>query len=252
MYNIYLCMMHTRATKSILFSCICLALTTCTPAEEKPEIIPEKEKKMFYGMLRYSATLKTDDSTLAASLRTFSPDHVDVYFDAQHFRMIEHGGLSHGNILLDREKQQAWQLDTIHKLAYIGEYSDLGDPSPALKELMPDHFAPTVEATGKKEIIGGLSCSQFLVLRSGVIPKGDTAYIWAADERIFPSCRFDFQTEINQVAVPPPLFIGHETGAVLRLEVISKRYTRIFEVTELKENYFPEGIFEIPDGYQKK
>jgi len=34
--------------------------------------------------------------------------------------------------------------------------------------------------------------------------------------------------------------------------VQSKNYSRTFEVTELKANYFPNGIFEIPENYQRK
>ncbi len=209
-------------------------------------------KTVFYGKVTFVSHMETADSALAQSLKTFSPDSVDVYFKKDTFRMIEYGGLSHGNIVLYRQLQEAWQLDTVYKLAYLAEYSDLGDPSKALKDLMPDHFAPTVESTGEKETIAGIPCTKYRITRSGVIPKEDSAYIWAADRMVFPSSRYDVQSEINHAAVPPPLFIGYEAGAVMRLMVVNKKYTRTFEVSTLKENYFPEGIFDIPEGYQKK
>ena len=238
---------------SVLFSLFFLA--SCKN-KEKNEIaetpIEQAAKKTFYGKVTYFSRLETADSALAQSLRTFSPDSVDIYFQQDSFRMLEYGGLSHGNILLYPQQQEAWQLDTANKLAYLAEYSDLGDPSDALKDLMPDHFAPTVEPTGEKETIAGVLCSKYRITRSGVIPKEDTAYIWAADHLLFPSSRYDVQSEINHAAVPPPLFIGYESGAVMRLQVINKKYMRTFEVRSLVENYFPQGIFEIPEGYQKK
>lgn len=232
---------------SFLFSC-----GDNDPASSTAGSEDTKNKKVFYGKVTFVSRMETADTVLAQSLKTFSPDSVDVYFQKDSFRMIEYGGLSHGNILLYRQLQEAWQLDTVNKLAYLAEYSDLGDPSKALKDLMPDHFAPTVESTGEKETIAGIACTKYRITRSGVIPKEDTAYIWAADQMVFPSSRYDVQSEINHAAVPPPLFIGYEAGAVMRLMVVNKKYTRIFEVSTLQENYFPEGIFDIPEGYQKK
>lgn len=192
------------------------------------------------------------DSVLAETFSTFSPEFVDIYFAQDSFRLIEHGGLSKGNIIIYPKLKEAWQLDTVKKLAYLGEYSDLGDPSAALKDLMPDHFAPTVESLPIKETIAGHPCTKYRVVRSGLIPASDTAYIWVAEDITFPSARYDIQTEINQVAVPPTLLLGYADGAVLRLQVINQRYTRQFEVIELSEHAYPENIFQIPADYQKK
>lgn len=223
--------------------------------DTKKEAIPETEvpaKKVFYGKVVIVSRFTAGDTVLSASLSAFSPERMEMYFQQDSFRLIEHGGMSKGNILVYPKLQEAWQLDTVNKLAIFGEYSDLGDPSDALKDLMPDHFAPTVEATNEKITIAGHPCTKYRVVRSGIIPSSDTAYIWAADDMVFPSSRYDIQTEVNQVVVPPNVYLGYEGGAVLRLQVINKRYTRTFEVIELSENNFPTNIFRIPPDYQKK
>lgn len=222
--------------------------TTTTESQDKPTIEPTT----FYGKMVVQASFVAGDSVLAATLSTFSPSQVDIYFAPDSFRLIEHGGLSNGNIILYPKLKEAWQLDTIKRLAYLGEYSDLGDPSAALKDLMPDHFAPTVESMQIQETIAGHICTKYRVLRSGIIPDKDTAYIWVAQDIVFPPARYDIQTEINQVAAPPTLLIGYAEGAVLRLEVKNPRYTRKFEVVELSPNAYPKDIFRIPTDYQKK
>lgn len=240
-----------------LSACVMIAMTAIIPAcdtESKPEEKQEEvmNRKMFYGKITYTSTTSSPDSVFLATISTFSPHDVDMYFNTSAFRMIEHGGLSNGNILVLSELGEAWQLDSVKKIAYLGEYSDLGDPSEALKDLMPDHFAPTVAPTGKHETIMGIPCTEYHIVRSGVIPKGDSATIMVANTISFPSLRYDVQTEINHAAVPAPLFLGYEDGAVMRLTVTNKRYVRQFEITALEENAFPEGIFEIPANYQKK
>lgn len=231
------------------------AFTACNTDDEKEADAtetPAAEKKVFYGKVTYVSRINTDDTVFAQTMHTFSPTEVELYYSENEFRLIEHGGLSHGDIILYRDKQEAWQLDSAKQIAYLGEYSDLGDPSAALKDLMPDHFAPTVEATDEKETIAGIPCKKYKIVRSGVIPKGDTAFIWVAETIVFPPSRFDIQTEINHVAVPAPILIGFENGAVMRLQASNSRYVRTIEVSELKENYFPEHIFDIPANYQKK
>jgi hypothetical protein len=228
-------------------------LIACKQEKEPNE--PQEEtmhRKMFHGKITYTSTTISPDTVFLATISTFSPHAVDMYFNGTAVRMIEHGGLSNGNIIVLPELGEAWQLDSVKKIAYLGEYSDLGDPSDALKDLMPDHFSPTVKRTGKKETIMGIPCTEYYIERSGVIPKDDSATIMVANTITFPSMRYDVQTEINHAAVPAPLFLGFEEGAVMRLTVTNKRYERIFEITDLRENYFPEGIFDIPGNYQKK
>ncbi len=212
----------------------------------------KNNKELFYGKVVYTSKIEAPDSLLENTLSSLSPFAVEIYFAEKKFRLIEQGGLSNGNIIVYLDLMEAWQLDTIKKMAYLGEYSDLSNPSEELQDLLPDHFAPTVESTGIKEIIAGQECIKYKILRSGIIPAGDEAYIWVANNLQFPSSRFDIQTEINYTTVPAPLFIGYEGGAILRLYVKSKTYSRTIEVVELTKGPVDENIFLIPENYQKK
>lgn len=237
---------------TLLFSTVLIACNNTKEEPVKEEVITATNKNIFGGEIIFSSTIITDDSVLAASLNTFSPGRVDIYLDSIHFRMIEYGGTSHGNVIINKQTKEVWQLDTTKKIAHLGEYSDLGDPSGVLKSTMPDHYAPTVELLNETATIAGHICDKYRIVRSGFIPENDKAFIWVARDIKFPSSRYDIQTEVNRSAVPIPLYLGYEDGAVLKLMVQSKNYSRTFEVTELKENYFPIGIFEIPENYQRK
>ena len=219
--------------------------------EKQPEVA-EVSKELFYGKIVYSSIVEAIDTVFKLNMEAISPYKIDIYVDENNFRMIEYGGLSHSNLILDKTDKAAWQLDTIKKLAYLGEYSDLGDPNAELRDLMPDHFKPIVEVTNEKETILGHACTKYKILRSGFIPNDNEAFIWVADDFKIPASRYDIQTEINHAAVPAPLIIGFEDGAIMRLTVKTKSYTRSFEIIELKKDFFPAGIFEIPEGYQKK
>lgn len=240
----------------ILFISGALFLAACKP-DEQSKIDDNKsavkaDQQLFYGYMVYSSQITSTDSVIKKTLNTFSPHKVKIYVDANNFRMVEEGGLSHANIIIYTDTKEAWQLDTAKNIAHLGEYSDLGDPSNALKNTMPDHYAPAVTLTGDTASILGYMCDKYLIERSGFIPSSDRAYIWVARNLKFPSTRYDVQTEINRSTVPTPLYIGYEEGAVLRMVVINKTYTRTFEVTTLKQNYFPPHIFEIPSNFQKK
>ncbi len=231
-----------------------MCITGCKNNKERTDSTSSENetKELFYGKIVYTSSLDCSDSVLRSSLLLFSPGSVEVFIAENKFRMIEHGGLSHGNILIFTDIKEAWQLDTVNNIAYLCEYSDLGDPGATLKNTMPDHFAPTVEKTNEKETIAGVPCTKYKIIRSGFIPASDEAWLWAADNLKFPSVRFDVQSEINRATVPPPMYIGFEEGAVMRLMVKSKSYSRTFEVTELGKNNFPEHIFEFPAGMMKK
>ena len=209
-------------------------------------------RSIFFGEIIYHSTIETADSNVAVAFKTLSPTLVHIFVDSNNFRLIETGGLSHGNVIIFKDAKEVWQLDTTKKIAHLGEYSDFADPSSALKNTMPDHYAPTVVATNDSAVIAGHTCDKFRITRSGFIPQADTASIWASRDIKFPSSRFDIQTEINRVAVPAPLYIGYEEGAILKFEVRSKTNIRTMEVISLKENSFPQDIFVIPSDYQKK
>ncbi len=239
-----------KSLNLLLISCYCVALFSgCNQSDSEDAPI---NKEIFYGKIVYTSSVKTDDSVFISNMSAISPNKIEIYCNDTLFRMIEYGGLSHGNIILNNNKKEAWQLNTENKIAYTGDYSDLGDPGADLKDLMPDHFRPIVEATTEKETILGHVCTKYNVLRSGFIPTDNQAYMWVADDMRFPSMRYDIQTEINHCAVPAPLIIGYEEGAILRLTVETKTYSRTYEVIELAKNDFPSGIFVLPEGYQKK
>ena len=229
-----------------------LLMIILSGCREKQSVVVEKEKDLYYGKIVYVSTIETADTVFKSNMETISPYKIEIYFDKERFRMIEYGGLSHSNIILYKQLQEAWQLDTVKKIAYLGEYSDLGDPNAELMDLMPDHYRPLVEKLQETEIIMGHPCTKYKILRSGFIPNDNEAFIWVADDIRLPSSRYDIQTEINHSAVPAPLILGYEEGAIMRLIVNTKNYSRTFEIIEMKQNEFPAGIFDIPAGYQKK
>ncbi len=110
--------------------CLMILGKSCFPIDK--EHTDNKEintKKIFYGKVVYSSLIEAEDSLLKNTLNSISPNLVEIYFTENNFRIIEHGGLSNGNIIIYRNQMEAWQLDTIKKLAYLGEYSDLSNPS---------------------------------------------------------------------------------------------------------------------------
>lgn len=238
---------------NILIPAIFLMLSSCSndksgPAVEKPEIqIPD-----FSGKVTYSIRFESSDTNLLQTVRPFSPEKTEVWFAKNKFRMIEHGGASRGNILIFSDKKEAWQIDTIEKTAYLGEYSDFDHPGEELMDMMPDHFAPTLEAMNATETIRGFECTKYKVTRSGFIPADDEAYIWVTDKIRFPSSRFDVQTDVNRVTVPLPLYLGYNDGAIMKMRIANKRYAAIYEIVELNNSDINPVIFNIPEGYAKK
>lgn len=207
---------------------------------------------VFYGALTYTSEVETEDTVLRYSLTAFSPDKIILYFGQNKFRMVEYGGMSHGDVIIYPDKKEAWQLDTVKKIAYLGEYSDLGDPSSELKDIMPDHFAPTVEATGKTENILGYSCKQYHIVRSGFIPSGTDAFIWATDAFMLPPARYDISTDVNSSVAPPPVLIGYDKGAVLKMEIDGENYKKFYTATAIDKDPVQDSVFIIPSDYQKK
>lgn len=207
--------------------------------------------RIFYGQLQYKVTATGGDSNSIALFFEFAPNMIDIYYKNNLFRMVERGGLSNGNLLINQSTHEGWQLDTVQKIAYKGEYSNLDSATDKLKELMPQHFSPDVEATGDTDTIAGILCEKYKVIRSGFIPENAQAYFWATKNFIFPPSRFDMQSEINRVSVPPPLNIGYKYGAILKMQILENNITVTYTATYLKETNLPDSIFIIPDAYSK-
>ncbi len=244
---------HMYSIKTILFASIGIfTLTTCnqTADEKKPEA--QDNIPIFYGKITYTSSFISDDSTIMQTIGTFTPEKTEVYFAQDKFRLIEYGGASHGNILLFLKRQEAWQIDTSMHIAYLCEFSDFDNPGEDLMDMMPDHFAPTLEITNETESIMGIDCKKYKVIRSGFIPSGDQAEIWVTDQFKFPPSRFDFLSEVNSVIVPFPLYIGYSSGAIMRMKLTNKNYSASFEITEMDKAISDQSIFSIPEGYQKK
>jgi len=237
-----------------IYTCtfVLLVIAGCN---ETGETIAEKKAKdieIFYGKITYATRIESADPAILQTIAQFPPEKTELYFAKNKFRMIEYGGASHGNILIYPDVQEAWQLDTASKIAWLGEYSDFSDPGDELMDMMPDHFSPVVESTKEKETIMGVECTKYKVLRSGFIPADNEAYIWVTTAFRLPSSRFDIQTEINRVIVPLPLYLGFEDGAVMRMKVSNKNYAAVYEVTEMQKSISDENIFSIPADYAKK
>ncbi|MFI5171636.1 MAG: DUF4412 domain-containing protein [Chitinophagales bacterium] len=229
-----------------------LLFSSCNKTSSTKEGDENDQKEIFYGKVVYTSVIEAGDTLLENTLSSLSPEKVEVYFGQNKFRLIEYGGLSKGNVIIYLDQKEVWQLDTAKKLAWLGEYSDFSTSSPELQDILPDHYAPTVESTGINETVAGIECIKYKIIRSGIIPASDEAHIWVAENIHFPPSRFDIQTEINYITVPAPLLIGYTGGAIMRLHVKGKSYERTIEVASIEKNNLPAGIFDIPSDYQKK
>lgn len=208
--------------------------------------------ELFFGKVTYTTKFESPDTNLLQTVRPFSPEKTEIWFAENKFRMIEHGGASKGNILVFTDKKEAWQIDTTDKIAYLGEYSDFDDPGEELMDMMPDHFAPTLEAVHETETIQGFSCEKFKVIRSGFIPGADEAFVWITNEIRFPPSRYDVQTDINHVTVPLPLYLGYNDGVILKMRIANKRYAAVYEIIEMNKSISDQHVFSIPEGFAKK
>ncbi|MFN3939339.1 MAG: DUF4412 domain-containing protein, partial [Chitinophagales bacterium] len=155
-------------------------------------------------------------------------------------------------ILLNNASKEVYQLDTQNKVAYRGVYSDLAAADMQLRELMPDHFAPTVEATGEMDTILGYPCSKFKVVRSGFIRSQNATYLWATDSIRLPAARYDIETSVNKVISPVPALIGYSDGVVLRLVYQVNEMEITYEATDLTSEGFDSAFFKLPDDYAIK
>ncbi len=210
------------------------------------------ELKVYNGQVLYEAVATSDNPDNVHLFYQFSPVRINIYFQNDQFRLIEEGGLSNGNIIIDATEQKAWQLDTVNRIAFEGVYSDFDNASETLKQQMPDHFAPLLESTGEHETILGYKCEKFAVLRSGFVPKDSEAFIWVSNEFQFPHARYDVQTAVNHVTSPLPLTLGNKNGAVLKMEIDDSDTKVIYTATKLDTQNITASLFKIPDGYTVK
>ena len=69
--------------------------------EKQPEVA-EVSKELFYGKIVYSSIVEATDTVFKLNMEAISPYKIDIYVDENNFRMIEYGGLSHSNLILDK------------------------------------------------------------------------------------------------------------------------------------------------------
>lgn len=204
------------------------------------------------GKLVYTVKVNSPDSNEINTFYHFNPASIEMYFSGNKFRMIEYGGLSYGNILLNNETKEVFQLDTLNKIAYRGVYSDLASADAKLRELMPDHFAPTMEPTDNIDTILGFPCRQYKILRSGFIRSQNDTYMWVTDSIQLPPARYDIETPINKVITPLPLIIGYSKGTVLRLTYQVDEMEIAYEVSDIQLEKVDSSFFTIPEDYEIK
>lgn len=235
---------------------ICLTFSACNKQESSIEQTPSKSEsaiaKSITGKLVYYVNVTSPDSNDINTFYHFNPSSIEMYFSGKHFRMIEHGGLSFGNILLNNETKEVFQLDTLNKIAYRGVYSDLATADVKLRELMPDHFAPTVEPTDSMDTILGFPCRQLKILRSGYIRNQGDTYMWVADSIQLPSARYDIETPVNKVITPLPLILGYSKGVVLRLVYQVDEMEITYEASDIQLHIMDSSYFTIPSDYEIK
>ncbi|MBC8047080.1 MAG: hypothetical protein H7Y00_09820 [Fimbriimonadaceae bacterium] len=243
--NIFICSLLTANVTFYFVSC--KNEKTETVAEKQDTV--KKQMPVFSGIVVYEATAVSDVKNDVDLFYSFAPNKVEIYFAENKFRMIEYGGLSGGNIFIDLNEQKAWHLDTIKKIAHMGEYSDFDNASDIIKEQMPDHFSPTLEATTETENILGYDCRKYKVLRSGFVRPESETFIWATDAFQFPHARYDVQTDINKVTAPTPLILGYRDGAVLKMTINDDGLLVTYTITKLDTNQNNSAIFGIPKTY---
>lgn len=219
-----------------------------TPSDELADT--KTQNVVTDGMIAYSIRVSSPDSNNIRIFYDFNPEKINLYFKGEKFRMIESGGLSKGNILLDNSSIEVFQLDTANKIAYKGVYSDLASAHAQLQKVMPDHYAPTIEDAQETDTILGYACKKYKVIKSGFTRAQNATFIWVTDSVIFPSARYDIETEINAVTTPVPVLIGYRDGLIMRMAYTADNMDITYEISELNTNFQDEKLFVIPDNYE--
>jgi hypothetical protein len=218
-------------------------------ADQHDETVAVNKPADFIGHVRYEVEVISSDSTDVQTFFTFSPRAIDIWMGDSMFRMIEHGGVSRGNIAIDLRETTAYQIDTIQKKVFRGVYSDFNNASEDLQKLMPDHFRPVLQSTGNQKTIRGLACREYRVVRSGFTRPEAKTVVWVTNDISLPSGRYDIETGVNRVTSPLPMYMGVQEGTVVDL---------IYELNEMEVHYslhiisqdaLPASFFSPPAEY---
>jgi hypothetical protein len=219
------------------------------PTEKVEDNTMQKMPEVFVGHVRYEIEVVSSDSADVTTFFTFSPRSIDIWMGDSTFRMVEHGGVSRGNIAIDLRKSTAYQIDTLQRKVFRGAYSDFNNASEDLQRLMPDHYRPVLQSTGKQKTIRGLACTEYQVIRSGFTRPEANTVVWVSNDISLPSSRFDIETSVNRVTSPLPMYMGVQEGTVVELiyqiDGMEVRYSMNIISTEPK----PAAFFEPPTEY---
>ncbi len=244
----------TPCMKYLILSVFFTAIFSCKNQNNNSTIVVsdnENDSIVFAeGRLVCSVMVTSDDSNDIKVFYDFNPHKTELFYKGDKFKMIEHGGLSLGNIILDNSNFSVYQLDTINKIAYTGEYSDLATANSQVKELMPDYYAPTVAETGESDVILGYTCKKLKIVRSGYVRANTDTYIWVTDSIIFPPARYDIETDENAVITPVPMLIGYQNGTVMRMTYAADSMQVTYEITEIQQMPLSDSLFMIPENYE--
>lgn len=225
-------------------------LAACkTTTEDNTTFVQADQAKVFTGHVQYEIEVASSDSDDIRTFYTFSPSSVDIWMGDSTFRMIEHGGVSRGNIIIDLRKTTAYQIDTLQGKVYRGAYSDFNNASEDLQRLMPDHYKPLLQSTGKEKTINGLKCTEYQVIRSGFTRPEANTKVWVSTDIQLPSCRFDVETSMNRVTSPLPMYMGVQEGSVVELIYQVDNMEVKYTLNIISEDPIPASFFEPPVEY---
>lgn len=203
----------------------------------------------FHGYLRYSVEATSEDSTDVATFYMFSPRYVELWMNDGFLRMIETGGASRGNILIDRQQQLAYQIDTVHQQVYRGVYSNFEEASDELQAMMPDHYRPALENLQNDTTIAGLHCTEYLVIRSGYTRYGTDTRVWITNDLHVQPQRFDIETDVNRATTPLPLYLGASEGLVVRMQYETDGLMITYDLSAWDSTLTNTDIFTLPEGW---
>ncbi len=219
-------------------------------SEKQVAVEADNQVADFMGKAFYSVEAISERQLDVSTFYRFNPGKIEIGFGDSVVRIVESGGSSKGNILIDLRKTTAWQIDTAERAVYQGNYSDLSDAPAALKATMPDHFKAVLQPTGAEKLIGGWNCTGYEVVRSGFIRPGVPTTVWVTRDILLPGCRYDVETDVNMVSAPLPLYMGVAEGTVVMLEYtlddLLVRYT-LDSVAALSPK---DDFFTLPTSYR--
>ena len=234
----------------LVFLTISGLLLACATEQKQAETQQVSPVASFTGKAIYQVEAISDKPHDISIFYRFNPSVIEIGFGDSVVRILETGGSSGGNVLIDLRQTAAWQIDTIDKVVYQGNYSDLSDAPPALKATMPDHFQPVLHSTGEQKMIGNWNCTKYEVIRSCFIRPGVPTTAWITNDILLPGCRYDVETDVNMVSAPLPLYMGVAEGTVVVLEYATDGLLVRYLLDTVESLPTDDNFFQLPTTYR--